>query len=92
MPRFSQIIAVPLAAPDRASDASAGPRKVRRGRLYNATEAARKIGISRYSIQMMKRAGLRFDLGRMTSLETIFEWISAHPEFRPSLARLKKHE
>lgn len=59
-----------------------GRRRI--GRLYNATEIARRMGVSRWYVQMMKRAGLKFDLGFKTSLAAVEDWIIAHPNFNAS--------
>lgn len=86
-PRFEKYLTMPARPAsgvliEPASVAAPAPRRT--GRLYNGKQIAQRLGLSEWWIQMAKRAGLRFDCGNRTYLETVTTWIAAHPDFRPS--------
>lgn len=82
-PTCQEMESVPQARQETACQEPMGGRR-RIGRLYNSIDLARRLHVSRWTIQMMKRAGLRFDFGLKTTLAAVEEWIAAHPDFKPS--------
>lgn len=51
-------------------------------KLYTTTAAARELGLGLTSICAMKKAGLKFSHGRLTTLKAVMDWMAAHPNFR----------
>jgi hypothetical protein len=50
--------------------------------LYNGKRAAAAIGISEAKLHAMKKAGLVFSHGTLTTLETVLTWMEQHKDFR----------
>src|SRR4051812_42054801 len=61
-----------------------------RMRTYNTTQVAKEIGVSRWTIGMFKRMGLRFDCGNRTTVEHVIQWMKDNPDRPTTFVKLQK--
>ncbi len=53
-------------------------------KLFNKTDLAQRVGVSRVTVQAAAKAGWKPSHGRFSTEKSFLDWLASHPDFRVS--------